>query len=581
MDTVETDAPAPPPPPTPPPRPASAARPWTWPLHWQILLGLVIGAGIGLGLGAWAVGRIDPATPAAGRGAAGGAIVTATVAYTLLKLGGDLFLRALQMIIVPLVVSSIVLAMANLGGQKDFGRLGLKTLAYYLATTLAAVLTGLVLVDLVAPGVSGGVPILRGQDLSAFADAGQAVADKTGGKTGVAFLDVFRQMVPPNVFGAASDNGQLLGLIVVALVVGYFSVRLVDGPRETFLSFVQAVYDVTLMVTDLVLRFTPIGVLGLIAATVAEQYARLWPDARFGAFLAGIATFAAVVMAGLLIHFLVTMPLILAFVARVNPLLHYRAMAPAMVTAFSTSSSSATLPLTIDCTERRAGVSNRIAGFTLPMGATVNMDGTALYECVAAVFICQAFGVELSFAQQFMIVVIALLTSIGVASVPSASLVAIAVILQAVQQQLPPGANVDLLAGMALLFVFDRPLDMSRTVVNIFGDSVGAVTVARSEGEATLLVAGAGGGVRRGPTAVTPSRRHAVNPSISRRTASTLSRGSGKAGTFLTTGWARHSAASASPLAIAASADSNRTALLASPSYSPRAAAVWSHTTAS
>ena len=184
------------------------------------------------------------------------------------------------------------------------------------------------------------------------------------------------------------------------------------------------------------------------------------------------------------------MSLLLAGVARVNPLRHYRAMAPALVTAFSTASSSATLPVTIDCVERHAGVSNRVAGFTLRWGATVNMDGTALYECVAAMFICQAFGLDLSFAQQFVIVLTALLTSIGVAGVPSASLVAIVVILTGVQNQLPPGAlppGGSLLAGLGLLFVFDRPLDMCRTAVNIFSDSVGAVVVARSEGEAGVL----------------------------------------------------------------------------------------------
>jgi Na+/H+-dicarboxylate symporter len=162
------------------------------------------------------------------------------------------------------------------------------------------------------------------------------------------------------------------------------------------------------------------------------------------------------------------------------------------MTAFSTASSSATLPLTMECVEDRAGVSNKTASFVLPLGATVNMDGTALYECVAAIFICQAFGVDLSLAQQFMIVVTALLTSVGVAGVPAASLVAIVVILQAVQAQLPTGTlpeGVALVTGLGLLLVFDRPLDMCRTAVNIFSDSVGAVTIAKSEGERDVLKA--------------------------------------------------------------------------------------------
>jgi Na+/H+-dicarboxylate symporter len=184
------------------------------------------------------------------------------------------------------------------------------------------------------------------------------------------------------------------------------------------------------------------------------------------------------------------MPLILLFVARVNPIRHYRAMMPALLTAFSTASSSATLPVTMECVEDRAKVSNKTASFVLPLGATVNMDGTALYECVAAIFICQAFGIELTFAQQFLIVVTAVLTSIGVAGVPSASLVAIVVILTAVQDALPAGAlpeGVLLVSGLGLLFVFDRPLDMVRTAVNVFSDSVGAVTIAKTEGETGVL----------------------------------------------------------------------------------------------
>ncbi len=345
--------------------------------------------------------------------------------------------------------------------------------------------------DPVTGNISGGQGILEGRDLSAFADAQEAVEGKTGGKTATDFLDVFRTMVPPNIIQAAAD-GSLLGLIVVSLFVGYFLARLETDGQPVLIKFTQAVYDITLKITDVVLKLAPIGVMGLLAATVGEQYAKLRPDGRFEAFLTGILQFAGVALAALMLHLLVVMPLILTLVARVNPLRHYKAMAPALVTAFSTASSSATLPLTIDCVENRAGVSNKTASFVLPLGATVNMDGTALYECVAAIFICQAFGIDLTLAQQFMIVVTALLTSIGVAGVPSASLVAIVVILTAVEKQLPPGSlpeGASLVAGMGLLFVFDRPLDMCRTAVNIFSDSVGAVVLAKSEGETDVLPA--------------------------------------------------------------------------------------------
>ena len=460
------------------------------PLHVQILVGLLLGAAAGYVLGAWGL-RAAVDAPAAGTAAAH---VTSSGFFMAFDLLGDLFLQGLKLIIVPLVTTSIVMAVVNLGRGAGLGRLGGKTLLYYAATSLCAILVGLVLINAVAPGVGpANTGLLVGEDLSAFASDQSMVAAKTEGKSVSSFLNVFRAMVPANLLSAAADNGQLLGLIVVALAVGYFLARLdTDGGRR-LISLVQAVYDITLSITELVLKLAPIGIFGLIAATVAEQYATLAPDDRFGDFATGIGKFALVAVAALGVHFLVTMPLILIFVARVNPLRHYRAMAPALATAFSTASSSSTLPVTMECVQDRAGVSKKTTGFVLPLGATVNMDGTALYECVAAVFICQCFGVELTVAQQFLIVVTALLTSIGVAGVPSASLVAIVVILEAVQNNLPAGSLPDgvlLVSGMGLLLVFDRPLDMCRTAVNVFSDSVGAVVVAKSEGESPLSDAG-------------------------------------------------------------------------------------------
>lgn len=459
---------------------------WRWKLHWQILVGLVIGALIGVAIGMHAVNGLPTDVEPAKAGEVAKGIATSTYAYMIFDLIGDLFLNGLKLIIVPLVTSSIVLAIVGIGTGPGLGRMGARTLGYYLCTSLLAIIVGLTLVNLVSPGVDNtGMGIMEGQDLSAFADAQQTVEGKVSGKQAKDFLDVFRQMVPPNVIAAASE-GQLLGLIVVSIVVGYVLVRLAGSHKQVMIDLIQAVYDVTLKVTDIVLALAPIGVLGLIAATIGEQYALLTPDERLDKFAIGIVQFAVVALAALAVHFLVTLPLILLFVARVKPWKHYRAMLPALMTAFSTASSSATLPVTMDCVEENAGVSNKTASFVLPLGATVNMDGTALYECVAAMFICQAFGVELSLAQQFMVVMVALLTSIGVAGVPAASLVAIVVILQGVQSQLPAGSPA-LVVGMGLLFVFDRPLDMCRTAVNIFSDSCGAVVVAKMEGETNVL----------------------------------------------------------------------------------------------
>lgn len=464
----------------------AAWRIWRWPLHWQILLGLVIGVVLGYFT---AVSALNQAEAAGDMTQAGGQVLQRWD-YLVYDLIGDLFLQGLRLIIVPIVTTAIILAIEKIGDRAGFGRLGGKTLLYYLCTSLIAILIGLSVVNLFQPGVgSGGEGILVGQDVSAFAAEAEQINAKVGSRTGSDFLDVFRELIPPNIVDAAA-NGDLLGLIVVSMLVGYFMTKLPNEHRATLQRIVEAVYDITLRVTDLVLRLAPIGVCFLIAATVAAQYAKLYPEQRFGEFVSGIVLFAGVVLIALLLHFLVVMPLILMFVARVNPLRHYKAMAPALTTAFSTASSSATLPLTMDCVESRAGVSNKTAGFVLPLGATVNMDGTALYECVAAMFICQAFGIELSFGQQFFIVMVALLTSVGVAGVPSASLVAIAVILQAVQGQLvEQGIEAPLISGMALLFVFDRVLDMCRTAVNIFSDSVGAVTIARTEGEEQVLTA--------------------------------------------------------------------------------------------
>lgn len=461
---------------------------WRWPLHWQILAGLLAGAAIGLLMGRWAVGLLPGGLPPAKAGAEAARQVMSAPLFVVLRLVGDLFIHGLKLIIVPLVMSSIILAVANMGGAGGFGRLGLKTLFYYMSTSLVAILIGLGLVSSFRPGFdAGGRGILEGQDLSAFAEAQKTVVATAGDKSASELLNVFRQMVPPNVVAAAAE-GQLLGLIVVSLLVGYFLARMEGEKKAALMNVTSGIYEITMKITDVVLRLAPIGVIGLLGTTVAEQYARLVPDDRFASFAKGIGTFALICLAALALHMLGTMPLILSIVARVSPIRHFRAMAPALVTAFSTASSSATLPVTIDCVERRAGVSNRIASFTLPLGATVNMDGTALYECVAAIFICQAFGIELSFGQQFVIVVTALLTSVGVAGVPAASLVAIIIILEGVQGQLPPGAPA-LITGLGLLFVFDRPLDMCRTAVNMFSDSVGAVTIARTEGETGVLQA--------------------------------------------------------------------------------------------
>jgi Na+/H+-dicarboxylate symporter len=278
-------------------------------------------------------------------------------------------------------------------------------------------------------------------------------------------------MVPPNIISAAAE-GQMLGLIFFSIVFGYFMTRIGHEHSEALFRFWDAFFATMMKITEWVMSFAPIGVFGLVARTVAKT----------GFDAAGpLLVFSLTVVAALAVHALITIPLMIRTVTGLNPVKHFRAVAPALLTAFSTASSSATLPITMDCLERRAGVSNKTTSFVLPLGATVNMDGTALYECVAAMFIAQAYGLELSFTTQLVIVVTALVTSVGVAGIPSASLVAIAIILSAV------GLPVE---AVGVLFVFDRILDMLRTSVNVLGDTTCTLIVAKLQGEEGLLEAG-------------------------------------------------------------------------------------------
>lgn len=372
---------------------------------------------------------------------------------------GKLFLNALKMVVVPLIVAAIVSGIASVNDVGGLGRMGLKTLGYYLGTGLLAVVVGLTFINLLEPGLIDGQPA---GPLIGLAHDTDEVLGKIEGKGASEFLRVFELMFPPNIVEAAAQ-GQMLGLIVFSLLFGAFIIRLPDAAAITQRAFWNGFYEVMTGITRLIMRFAPLGVFGLVSPIIAQTgWAAFAPLAKF---------FAAVVL-GLATHMFVTLPLVLRFVARVSPIAHLRAMWPAITTAFSTSSSAATLPVTIQCMEERARVPKRVTSFVLPIGTTVNTDGSALYEGAVVMFIAQCYGVDLSFGAQFLIVSTALLTAIGVAGIPSASLVAIAVILGAVG--LP-------LEGIGLVLAVDRVLDMCRTSVNVFGDSCCAVTVARLE----------------------------------------------------------------------------------------------------
>ena len=423
-------------------QPHPMKNPWSDPA--RIFLALVLGV---------FVGALVPAT-------AGLGTLTTGAVFSFV---GDLFLRLLQMVVVPLVATSIVTSVARLGRDHAFARLGAKTAGYYVLTTILASLVALVIFNLVQPGkVDAEVSAqLRAGVPGSVEEVREGLDRKSTGD----LADVIRRAVPVNILGVASDNREMLAVIFFALLFGFFSGRLPDGKREAFLNFWESANEVMLAITHAVMRVAPFGIFALIARNVQESGS---------AALGPLALFFACVAGGLLFHMFVTLAVLMRTLGGFRPWPHYRAMLPALLTAFSTASSSATLPVTMECVEKNAGVSPRVAGFTLPLGSTVNMDGTALYECAVVLFIAQLYGVSLDWTQQLLVVVLALLTSIGVAGIPAASLVAIVIILQALG--LP-------LEAIAIVMATDRILDMMRTTVNVFGDTTAAVVIAASEGE--------------------------------------------------------------------------------------------------
>ena len=423
-------------------------------LHWQILIAIVIAAIVGgIVFNAHEASGLEP-------------MLFGKVRYlAIFNYIGEIFLNALKMIIVPLILSSIIVGVASIGSGGNLGTLGGKTLLFYAATTLAAILLGLVLINAVGPGYVDGQPA---KDLLALDTPVDEIAAKVEGKGAGDVAEVFLRMVPPNIVQAAVE-GQMLGIIFFAMLFGYFMTRLDNQYSEPLYKLWDGIFHVMMRMTEFIMKFAPLGVFGLVAGTVAKTgYSAAGP----------LAVFSLTVLAALAIHAFITLPLLLRFVGGVKPYMTLKACAPPMLTAFSTASSSATLPVTMDAVEENVGVSNKVSSFVLPLGATVNMNGTALYECAAAMFLAQAYGLELTFGIQFSIVVIALLTSIGVAGVPSASLVAIAIILGAI------GLPIE---ALGVLLVFDRILDMARTSINVWGDCSCATIIARLSGEETKV----------------------------------------------------------------------------------------------
>ena len=401
-------------------------------LHVQIMLAMVAGAVVGFSFG-------ESAVPWVGW-------------------MGTLFIRLLRMIMVPLIFVSVIGGVASVGGGRSLGRLGLKTVSYYVLTSFLAIIVGLAFVNLFAPGVGANIGIAEKAEMPEIETPGS-------------LLDIFFRLVPINPIDAMA-TGDMLGIIFFAIMLGAALTQIPEFHRERLTELIKASFELIMKLTGWIIRLAPFGVFGLMTRAVAAS--------GFDTFRA-LGLYMITIVSALSVHLLVTLPLLLWFVGRIKPWVHFRNMTDAMLTAFSTSSSAATLPVTLNVVEKKVGVSNRISSFVIPMGATINMDGTALYECVGVIFISQVLGVPLGFEAQAVVVITALLASIGAAGIPSAGLVMIFIVTEAVNLR---GPEVAVIVGAML--AIDRPLDMYRTMVNVFSDSCGAAIIARSEGEADV-----------------------------------------------------------------------------------------------
>jgi Na+/H+-dicarboxylate symporter len=414
-------------------------------LHTQISIGLVAGAIVGVG--ANIIGGATDSTIADG--------------VARLRPFGDAWIRAITAVVIPLVVASLVVGAASLGDMRTLGRLGGKTVGYYVATTAIAVSIGLVLSNVVRPG-SGMSEASRNALLAEFAEDAEGRIELAREAPGIGQLLI--DMIPSNPIGAAAE-GDMLPLILFTLVFGAAASLLADEKKKVLVGFFDAVNHVSMTIIHWIMKLAPYAVFALIAAVTA----------RFGSsILKSLLVYALTVVAGLAIHAFGTYGLAVKFLARLRLRDFYKRIREVQLLGFSTSSSNATLPVTIATAEEKLGISTRVAGFVLPLGATINMDGTALYQGVAVMFIAQVFGIDLHWTAQLTVVLTATLASVGAAGVPSAGIITLAIVLR--QANVPE-------TGIALILGVDRILDMCRTAVNVTGDLSASAFVSRSEGE--------------------------------------------------------------------------------------------------
>ncbi|MBN2214945.1 MAG: dicarboxylate/amino acid:cation symporter [Bacteroidales bacterium] len=365
---------------------------------------------------------------------------------------GIVFLRALKMIVIPLIFTSIISGIITIGSGQNLGRLGLKTLLYYVSTSVLAILSGLFFVNVFQPGTGADIKGL--ETMSDF-----SIQQKN-------LKDILIEIVPDNIFKSLVNN-DLLSVIFLSLLVGIFITQLDKKNNGMLSGLFSSLFELFMKITMFIIRLAPLGIFGLVAKVIADQD-------NIGNLVHNLGSFIFCVTSALFIHALLTLPLLTYLFGRNNPLRHLNNMTSALLTAFSTASSAATLPLTMNNVKEKSGVSEKIANFTLPIGATVNMDGTAIYITAVVMFIAQITGMEMGVKEQLIILLTALLASIGTAAIPMASLVIITIILNIF------GLPFEMIA---IILPVDRILDMFRTTVNVWSDSCGAVIIAKSEGE--------------------------------------------------------------------------------------------------
>tara|TARA_B110000263_G_scaffold250147_1_gene270875 strand:- start:6848 stop:8110 length:1263 start_codon:yes stop_codon:yes gene_type:complete len=412
-----------------------------WPLHWKIILGMVMGVFFGLIFTQFSFGK--------------------EFISNYIKPFGTIFINLLKLIAIPLILASLIKGVSDIKDLSKLSIMGGRTISLYITTTIIAVSIGLIIVNLIKPG-----DYISSETRSELIKAYSSDANK---KREIAFeqskfgpLQPLIDVVPDNIFLATTNNGNMLQIIFFSILFGLGLILIPEKDSKPVKKVIDSLNSIILKLIDLIMLSAPYGVFSLLASLVVE--APSWN------LFKALALYALTLLIGLI--FLIFFYIFFTkFFSKKNPFFFLKGIAPAQLLAFSTSSSAATLPVTLECVENKLGVDKEVASFVLPIGATVNMDGTSLYQAVAAVFIAQAFGIDLSFTAQLGIVFTATLASIGTAAVPSAGIVMLVIVLA--QAGIPE-------AGLALIFAIDRPLDMCRTVVNVTGDAAVSMAIAKS-----------------------------------------------------------------------------------------------------